>query len=674
VFDVPALREVLADLRSRRTKLVAVETERASPFAQSLVFNWVATYMYEGDAPLAERRAAALSLDRDLLRELLGAEELRDLLDPVAIDDLELELQWLAPERGARNVDGLHDLLRTIGDLTPSEIVARANDPVSAPTWIDALVAEGRAVHVRVAGEDRVAAVEDAARLRDALGVTIPAGLPAAFTAPTEAPLEGLVMRYARTHAPFLPRDAAARFGVSAARIRDALDARERDGRVVNGEFRPGGSEREWCDVDVLRRLRQRSLAALRREVEPVDAPVFARFLPQWQGAVAAAHGVDALPETIARLQGAAIPASVLETDVLPARVRGYRAADLDAMCAAGDLVWIGAGAIGANDGRVALCFRDRAALLAPPPAAEPPDSALHHAIREHLRASGASFWPDLARATGVAEERVLLEALWDLVWAGEVTNDTLAPLRARVSGASRRRATSARPRPGQLRRVGPPAGAGRWSLVASLLEPAPTPTEVAHARALQLLDRHGVVTREAVLAEGTPGGFTGVYGVLKALEGSGKVRRGYFVAGLGAAQFAHPGAVDRLRSFRERVGDEQPAEVVVLAATDPAQPYGAALPWPETQGRPARTTGAFVVIVDGRPGVFLERGGRSISTFDVEPSQWIDGLASIVKDGKLRRVEIQRVDGVPVFDSSLVDKLREAGFVDGYRGLALRG
>ena len=377
--------------------------------------------------------------------------------------------------------------------------------------------------------------------------------------------------------------------------------------------------------------------------------------------------------DAIARLQGAAVPASILEHDVLPARVRGFRPVDLDALCASGDLVWIGAGPLGADDGRVSLYVRDQVRLLAPPPPEEPPAGALHVAIREHLARHGASFWPDLVQAAGTGDERVVLSALWDLVWAGEVTNDTLAPLRALT--ARRSRATprpGSRPRPGALRRTGPPAGAGRWSLVAPLLEPPPSPTEVAHARALQLLDRHGVLTREAVLSEGVPGGFAGVYGVLKALEMSGKVRRGYFVDGLGAAQFAVPGAVDRIRALRESARGDEPT-AVLLAATDPAQPYGAALSWPDGPGRPARQAGAFVVLVDGELAAFLERGARSLLTFGVDAAAWADALAALPKDGRLRKIELTRIDGGPANESPIADRLRAAGFTDGYRGLTLR-
>ncbi len=678
VFDVPALREVMGDLRSRRTKLVAVETERASPFAQSLLFRWIAVYMYEGDAPLAERRAAALSLDRELLRELLGSEELRDLLDPRAIDEVALELQRLAEGRRARGVDGTHDLLRELGPLGDEEVAARVDG--DAVAGLQALLDDGRAIRVRVAGEERVAAVEDAARLRDALGVSLPRGLPGAFTGPTDRPLHDFVARFARTHGPFVPADVAARFGVALERVEAALEELEGDGALVQGGFSPGGVEHEWCDAGVLRRLRQRSLAALRREVEPVEAATFARFLPAWQGADRPNGASDALVETIGHLQGAAIPASILETDVLPARVRAYRPADLDALAASGDLVWVGSGGLGADDGRVVLCFRGQARSLLRERLAsdddERPDGAVHDALRAHLVEHGASFWTDLVQAAGTADERVLLAALWDLVWAGEVTNDTLAPLRAFVRGASakiRAPQPGRRPRPGALRRTGPPAGAGRWSLVAGLAEPPVSSTEAAHARALQLLDRHGVITREAALAEGTPGGYAGVYPVLKAMEEAGTVRRGYFIAGLGAAQFAMPGAVDRLRAARTQARPDEQAPLV-LAAADPAQPYGAALPWPAGHGRPSRAAGAYVVLTDGSVAAFLERGGRSLTTFGVDPASWADALASLVKDGRLRRIELVRIDGEASAESPHAERLREAGFVDGYRGLTLRG
>jgi ATP-dependent Lhr-like helicase len=686
VFDVPSLRSVLTDLRSRRIRLVSVDTQKASPFAQSLLFNWIATYMYEGDAPLAERRAAALALDRDLLRELLGAEELRELIDAEVLADLELELQCLVEHRRARSLDEVHDLLRRVGDLTIDEIDVRTDGPPGAALeWLDTLVAERRAVPVRVAGQERYAAAEDAARYRDGLGVSLPLGLPRAFTEPVERPLESLVARFARTHGPFLTAAVARRLGTTVERALGALRALEIDGRVVRGEFRPDGVEREWCDTEVLRQLRRRSIASLRREVEPVEPAALARFLPAWQGIGAGRRGLDGLVEAVGALQGAAIPASTLDTDVLPARVGSYRPADLDGLCTAGDLVWTGAGALGANDGRVRLFFRDQVALLADrtaPDADGRPSGPLHDAVRAHLAARGACFWADLRAADASATDDELLAALWDLVWAGEVTNDSLAPVRAYVAGAAAKRpggaaaAARSRPRPGRLTRLGPPSGAGRWSLVAPLLEPAPAATAGAHALVMQLLERHGVLAREAVLAEGVPGGFAGVYGVLKVLEERGQVRRGYFVAGLGAAQFALPGAVDRLRAAREADDDAEP---VVLAATDPAQPYGAGLTWPEPVGggRPARVAGAFVVLLQGELAAWLDRRGHHLVTFPPAAAgddRWIEALVHLVKDGRVRSLEIRKIDGEGAGESPHAAGLRAAGFADGYRGLVVRG
>jgi ATP-dependent helicase Lhr and Lhr-like helicase len=681
VFDLAGLREVLAAVAQRRVHVVSVETRRASPFAQSLLFAWIAVAMYDGDAPLAERRATALALDRDLLRELLGAEELRELLDAEALAQLELELQHLVPSRHARSLDGLHDLLRDIGDLSDDEIAARTDvpgDPQDLRAWLDALLAQRRAIRVRVAGVERVAAAEDAARLRDGLGAAIGPGLPVAFTDPVPFPLDELVARYARTHGPFTVDEAAGRFGTPAPRILESLRRLEAAGRVVVGGFRPGGATSEWCDDGVLRVVRRRSLAALRREVEPVDPQTLGRFLPAWHGIGQSRRGLDALVAAVEQLQGAAIPASVLERDVLPARVDGYRPAMLDELCAAGELVWVGAGALGDDDGRVRLCFRDRARLLiAPQGGVESPSGAVHDAIRDRLDGSGASFWPELLAAAGNPDQQVLLDALWDLVWAGEITNDTFGPVRA--PRRSRRRASpTRRPQMGRLTRLGPPAATGRWSLVAPLLEPRPPATEATHALALQLLERHGIVTREGVRSESHPGGFAAVYPVLRALEDAGRIRRGWFVATLGAAQFALGGAVERLRAEREPLPSPR---ALVLAATDPAQPYGAALAWPESTGRPARAAGAYTVIVDGELAAYIEKGARGLLTFAgggteagvSEPAVWIEAIVAAHKEGRLGALQLQRIDDGPARQSPIAPALRAAGFVDGYRGLSLR-
>jgi ATP-dependent helicase Lhr and Lhr-like helicase len=693
VFDVPALKELLTDLRARRIRVVEVETTSASPFAQSLLFGWIGQYMYDYDAPLAERRAAALSLDRDLLRELLGGDELRDLLDADVLAELERELQLLPPlepdgdaevefDRRARDADELHDVLRRLGDLTPEELADRSVDDPGP--WVRQLVDERRAIEVRIADQDRIAAAEDAARLRDGLGVSLPPGLPQAFTEPVEDPLGDLVGRYARTHGPFTTDACARRLGAPRERVNATLRWLAGQDRVLEGEFRPGGTHREWVDAEVLQRLKRRSLAALRAEVEPVDAATFGRFLPAWQQVRAATgitnrRGTDALLETVATLQGLPIPASVLEHEVLPARLEGYRPADLDELLAAGEVVWLGVEPLGSADGRVVLCFRDQVANLAPPPVGERPEGETHDAIRRHLAERGASFWTDLQIATGVADQGEVLAALWDLVWAGEVTNDTYAPVRGLLRGPARATSTSrGRRRPSRLHRSGPPAAQGRWSATSTLLLPAPDPTERAHTLAQQLLERHGVLTREAVRAEGVAGGFSAVYPVLKAMEEAGRIRRGYAIAGLGAAQFAAPGAIDRLRGGRSRGPEGESGrdpQVVRLAATDPAQPYGAALPWPESAGRPARVAGAAVVLVDGVPAIYLERGGRSLLTFApaVDPAAWLPALVDEVVAGRRRKLELTRIDGVDVHDHPLRAALIDAGFLVGHRGLTLR-
>ncbi|MCB0989412.1 MAG: DEAD/DEAH box helicase [Acidimicrobiales bacterium] len=675
VFDVPALRDLLTDIHRRKVRLVPVDTEQASPMAQSLLFNWIATFMYDGDAPLAERRATALALDRDLLRDLLGAEELRELIDPGVLADLELELQRLVDDRKARDADELTDLLRVLGDLTLAELAARcAFEPSRA---VEDLLQQRRIVEVSIAGDTRYILGEDAGRYRDAIGCALPVGLPGAFTESVADPLGDLVARWARTHGPFLAGEPARRLGVPIDRAREAIARVAALGRLTLGEFRPDGREREWCDVDVLRSLRRRSLAALRREVEPVSPDALARFVTRWHGLDRPRRGHDALVDVLVQLQGAAIPASVLENDVLASRVADFRPADLDSLISSGVVVWAGAGGLGSSDGRIRLAFREQAHLLLDPPN-DPPEGAVHEALRSHLAERGASFWPELFSASGVADEAEVLAALWDLVWAGEITNDTLAPVRAMLSATSSRpgraaRGSRGRPRPGQLRRVGPPSAAGRWSRTSSLFAQPATETERAHLRALQLIERHGVLTREGALGDGVVGGFAAVYPVLRALEERGQVKRGYFVEGLGGAQFAASGAVDRLREFREAA--ELP-QVDVLSAVDPAQPYGATLPWPQSPGRPSRTAGAYLVVVDGQPVVFVERGGRSLATFEsaIESIDvWIDPLRALVDTRRLKSLEVAKIDGEPAHGSPLAQALIDAGFSAGYKGPTYR-
>jgi len=655
-FDMPALTAFLRAIRSREIRVVAVDTERASPFASSLLFSYVAEYMYEGDQPLAERRAQALTLDRELLAELLGSEDLRELLDPSAIAAVELELQGLLPERFPRDIDEAHDLLVRLGDLTEDEAVARG----VAIEWLRGLEKERRAVNVRLAGEARWIAAEDAGRYREALGATLPIGLPEEFLTAGADALESLLRRYARTHVPFVTADPAKRLGLSAQAVDTALARLAARGDVLAGEFRKAAGGREYCHPEVLRILRRRSLAALRREVESVAPVALARFLPAWHGIGVKAGGTDRLLEVVFQLQGLALPASVIERDVIAARVANYAPRLLDELISMGEVVWVGRGSLGISDGRVALYVRGDAPRLVPPPS-DPPQTELHERVRKHLRARGASFFRDLYNACGGGDEDVMLDALWDLVWSGEVTNDTFSPLR--LLGPQARR-PARRPR---LPRLTQPRATGRWSLVADLIGSGANATERVHAEAGVLLQRHGVLTREAVVGEGWPGGFAALYPVLRAMEESGRIRRGYFVEGLGGSQFALPGAVDRLRSLRDSGGG-----VIAMAATDPSNAYGTVLPWPQSDGRMARAAGAYCVIDDGRLVLYLERGGRSLlSNGDVQPVH-LQALIAIATNAG--RMELQKVDGVAVMESPMKSALREAGFSQTHRSLVAYG
>ncbi|MEO5986189.1 MAG: DEAD/DEAH box helicase, partial [Candidatus Limnocylindria bacterium] len=676
VFDMPALVGLLGDIRARRIRTVSVETRSASPFASSLLFDYVGSFMYEGDAPLAERRAQALALDRELLAELLGSEELRELLDADAVADLELELQALAEGRQARTVDGVSDLLRRLGDLRSDEVAARVTSEVDAVAALGELERSRRAIRIRIAGEERWIAVEDAGRYRDAVGASPPSGVAETYLEPVDAPLDLLLARWARTHVPFVADAPAARWGLTTPTVDERLRALAAAGSLLEGAFRPGGVTHEFTDSDVLRQLRRRSLARLRREVEPVEPHVLARFLPSWHGIGSNAGGLGRLVEVVAQLEGVPIPASVLERDVLAGRVAGYTPRLLDELGAAGEVVWIGRGTLGRDDGRIALYRRDRVDLLASSGAGdERPSEPVHEAIRAHLHRRGASFYPQLRAAIPEASsETELLDAIWDLVWAGELTNDTFASLRALSLPRSR---SKAGPRPGRVTALGPPRAAGRWSLVADLVGEGRTPTERGHALATALLERHGVVTREAVTSEGIAGGYAAVYPVLKAMEETGRVRRGYFVAGLGAAQFTLPGAIDRLRAARDEADD-----VHVLAATDPAQPYGAALPWPQNDDARLplqRAAGAYVVLVAGEAVLYLERGGRSLFTLPAAVDfalrdRAVNALPGLVAPGgPLRELRLERVDREPATASSLAARLADIGFRSSYRGMLLR-
>ena len=805
VFDVPGLISLMRELSTRRIRLVDVETPAPSPFGRSLLFRYVGAFMYEGDAPLAERRAQALALDSSLLAELLGQADLREMLDPLIVADSQRMLQRLIPDRASRDVENVADMIRDLGPLSMLEVAERSADPGAAAGWLAELATQRRVIEVRIAGQPRWAAIEDAGRLRDALGVPLPPGVPAVFAEPVTDPLGDLVARYARTHGPFTAAAAAARYGLGVAIVTGALRRLAAEGRAAEGEFLPGGRGAEWCDSGVLRLLRRRCLAKLRKEAEPVPPQVLAAFLPAWQNAghPAAADsrpgrrgarrpGPDAVYDVVEQLAGTAVPASALETLVLPGRVPGYEPAMLDELTAAGEVAWSGAGALPANDGWIVLSPAGSAPLLFPA-AGEITMTPLHEAIIGALDGGGALFFRALAdrvtalagqaapgsvhplNGSGPAEDaepvngagtvngsglvsssrppdgpglrgpgdRAIIAAIWDLVWAGRLTNDTLAPLRT-LLGAGRQpsarplagssapeygslRATGAPGRPGSRRaglgyaglgrpglgrpglgraaissRGGPPTVSGRWSL----LPPGEADqTRRLHALARTLLDRHGIVIRGAVAAERVPGGFSALYPVLRAMEESGHCRRGYFVEGLGAAQFALPGAVDRMRALAQPLTAQpltaqplpaQPltaqrltapdssgtAPVVVLAATDPANAYGAALPWParpdETPGshRPGRKAGSLVVLADGELVLYVERGGRTLLSWTSDPAALAPAaaaLADAVHAGALGRLTVERADGTAVYDTPLAQALETAGFRPTPRGLRLR-
>ncbi len=686
VFDLPALLEVLRGVRSRAIRLEPAVTDTASPFARSLVFDYVAAFLYEGDAPLAERKAQALTLDRNLLRELIGGGELRDLLDPEVLDELERELQQLADDRKARSADEIHDLLRRLGDLGRDEIADRtalvdpgtsaaaseaSNDGQHVEGALRTLVASRRIVPVRIAGIERYIAAEDAARYRDGLGVSLPPGLPAALLEPFAQPLETLVQRWARTHAPFTADAPARRWGMPIGQIDPVLALLEARNQLVRGELRPGGTGKDACDPEVLRQLRRRTLARLRAQVAPVGAASYASFLPRWHGLDQPRRGLGALRDAIARLEGVALSFKELESRILPARIADYHPRMLDELGAAGELVWIGAGALGTRDGRVILVRRDRALALAPDPHEIPNRSEVHDALLAHLATAGASFLVGLEQAaitvvpaiTRDTLRATVTTTLWDLVWAGLVTNDTFSPLRSLAAPTTRR--TNAHATFG-----------GRWSLVSSL-GVQPTATIRGHAMATALLERWGIAGRATARADELPGGFAVVGDVLRAMEDAGTVRRGYFVESLEGAQFAWPGAIDRLREASRG----QAARVDVISAVDPACAWGSALPWPQLRdpaARPARRVGATVILVDGELAIWLEPSGKRIATGQL-PGETIElamavGLPRIAARTRRRELLVETIDGTAAATSPHARSLLAAGARIDYRGLVVRG
>jgi ATP-dependent Lhr-like helicase len=705
VFDMPALVEILQEVEQRKLRVHVVETRKPSPFAASLLFSYVANFVYEGDAPLAERRAQALTIDQDQLRELLGEADLRELLDADAIAAVEEAAQCLAENYRARSADGIHDLCLRLGDLSREELGRRVTS-AELLTNIDRLVRSRRLLELRIAGEKRLIAAEDAARYRDGLGIPLPPGLAAALLEPVAHPVLELVRRYARTHGPFTLREAAERFALDAEAVESALRQLAHEGRVLEGGFRPGGLHREWCDAEILRQIRRKSLAKLRREVEPVEQHTLARFLTHWQGVLAprrtgTAH-LDALLDAIESLQGAPLPASLLETLILPARIADFTSAGLDTLIAAGEVAWAGVEPIGERDGRIALFLADKLPLLGQQRPLVDPLSEREEKLLAVLESTGASFFDSLHEAAGSGYPGETIDALWSLVWRGLITNDSLHALRAYIARPESAR-TPRRYQTGAVfrsRRTTPPTAQGRWSLLP--LRPADQSaegarriaTERSHALALQLLNRYGVLLREQVAAENVPGGFSAVYDVLKALEESGRIRRGYFVGGLGATQFALPAAVDLLRQLRTEPPAEKP-EFVQLAATDPANPYGSVLRWPDlpvaeedSESAPrilTRAAYAEVILRNGELVAWLKRGNPNLLIFlpaeEPERSQAAAGLAHFLcargqermRASNHEGVLITTINGQPVAAHSMARFLMDAGFHAGPLGMHLR-
>ena len=697
VFDMPALMEMFDAIQNQSIQVHVVDSRTPSPFASALLFGYVANFIYDGDAPLAERRAQALSIDQDQLRELLGDVDLRELLDLGAIEETEEQLQYLADGYKARNLDGIHDLLLRLGDLSRNELNMRT-DYSDLSASIDKLVVARRVLELYVSGVKRFIAIEDASRFRDAFRVSLPARLPIAFLEPATDAVLDIVRRYARTHGPFTTHDIAQRYCLPQPDIEVVLQRLVSMGRLVEGGFRPGGLNREWIDAEVLRVIRRKSLAKLRKEIEPVEQRTFARLVTRWQGVVQPRQGLDALLDVIETLQGTPITASLLETEIFPARIRGYSSADFDTLIAAGEVVWVGLERLGEHDGRIGLYLADQLPHLWASRATATNIELDQRAkqIIEYLRVSGASFFQPLHDGVGGGYPGETIDALWSLVWRGLLTNDAFHALRSYCERPSDGRHTSKASRRTHAqagfrsRRTTPPTAQGRWSLNAIAFDQARNgsqrETEWSHRMALQLLARYGVVFRETANVENVPRGFSAIYEVMKALEQSGRVRRGYFVAGLGATQFALPAAVELLRSLRTRQ-PEVLGEAVMLAATDPANPYGALLRWPakpEYSSLLTRSVGARVVLIDGALAAYLRRGNPSIQVLlpDEEPahSQMARMLAEVLVTSVTRDIEvgesrgrggmlISHINGIEVHKHPIAMFLLDAGFRGSPRG-----
>ena len=664
IFDIESLKTLLAKLRDRTIAVHEVETDRASPLASSLVFDYVAAWIYEGDAPLAERRAQALTLDRNLLRDLLGHAELRELLDIEAIHEIQAELQCTFEEHKARHADSLHDLVRRLGDLSEDELKARCTD--EALDSLAALLETRRLISLKVAGEYRYIVAEEAGLYRDALGAMPPPGLPTAYLNETPQPLEQLVSRYARTHTPFTTEEVARRFGLRAAQVKPALQSLAARRYLESGAFLPEGTKEEWCTPDIIRRIRRRSLAKLRSAVEPVQPDALSRFTLDWQG-LAQPKG-QRLHEILLQLEGLAMPVSELESRILPSRLGNYDPRDLDMLTSTGEWIWVGAQSLRRKDGLVRLFRSDRLEHLLEPPSAYVPPSELHSILMRHLSERGASFLFNLRAAAQGSRLDEVTEALWDLVWAGMVTNDTLSPLRALAKGSSKK----------GTRNASRTAG-GRWSLVQSYFMNPATPTELRHYWGQLLLRRYGIILRDSAKEDAGFVPYSHLYQVFKAMEDVGRVQRGYFIEDIEGIQFAMPGLIEELR---RPVDPNEPPKIFALSTKDPAVLYGRALPWPKTGNpsvQPRRDVGSTVALINGAPAFWMAPKRNRLITFPGILEQWdlnvqADAIRELIRHHRGHdRALLEEIDGAAALGHPMCDVLQHAGFSMHPTGLMLR-
>ena len=690
IFDLPALTDILRRIERGSIRVTTVDSVKPSPFAASLLFSYVANYIYDGDAPLAERRAQALSIDQSQLQDLLGDADYREILDGSVLHEVETQLQLLGAEYAARHADGIHDLLLRLGDLSGEELRLRCQD-AEVFSQAETLLQSQRVLLLTIAGEPRYVAVEYASQYRDALGIALPDNLADTWLQPNPEPLLELLSRYSRTHGPFTLDDLWRRYQIPKAVVQDALSELTQKGRLLEGDFRPGGLHREWVHPEVLQQLRRRTLARLRREVAPLEARVLGAFLPRWQGVGSKRRGLDALLDAIETLQGMALPVSEWEREILPARIKDYDPSDLDTLMTAGEVVWVGRGQLGEHDGRVALYLAESLPALLPPSGIQSMSQPEGRAqqVTEFLANQGASFFTEIHQAAGGGFPGETSDALWQLAWQGVVTNDTFHSLRGFLhrqrEGRGRRGNDSARPGSAEFlkqfraRSSGGAIAQGRWSLVRSRFQDEPSTTEWSASVARQLLLRYGLVTRESVVAEELPGGFSAFYPALRQMEDRGWIRRGMFISGLGGSQFATKAAVESLRAQRN------PAKktAVMLATVDPANPYGSLLPWPKLSEAEesvsashgmARTSGASVLLVAGELVVYLRRGNPAIKLWVPQSQPERDEYArtaahdlarvALLRQSSRSGLLISEINSRPACEHFFGQFLTEAGFV----------